>query len=142
MANSTATGFSATTTCRRRRTSTKKASQATATPTPSPLPTRTPSPTPAFAWQGRVVKQVNGVAGTIGVRAAGLEGHPIILRSGGWQSEPQVTGNKPELGLYATEFGGLAQGEYIVELKDLAELKVMLEGDQFLLIEFRYDFVK
>ena len=67
--------------------------------------------------------------------------NPVIVRSGGWQSAPQVTGTKPELGLYATEFGGLAQGEYIVELQDLAEIKVTLAGDQFLLVEFRYDFV-
>ncbi len=115
--------------------------QPTSTPTPTLTPTITPTPTPAFAWQGRIVERIDGVAGTIGVRAAGLEGHPVIVRSGGWESPPQVTGTKPELGLYATEFGGLAQGEYIVELQDLAEIKVTLAGDQFLLIEFRYDFV-
>ncbi|MBN1991288.1 MAG: hypothetical protein JW953_01180 [Anaerolineae bacterium] len=109
------------------------------TATPSPSPTLTP--TPAFAWQGRVVETVNGVNGTIGVRAAGLKDHPVILRSGDWQSAPQLTGTKPELGDYATEFGGLAQGEYIVALVDLAELKVTLGPDQFMLVEFRYDFV-
>ena len=109
--------------------------------TPSPTSTLTPSPTPAFAWQGRVVERVDNVAGTIGVRAAGLDKHPVILRSGGWQTGPQLTGNKPELGLYSTEFGGLAQGEYIVELVDLAEIKVVLKGDQFLLVEFRFDFI-
>jgi hypothetical protein len=115
------------------------ASISTATPTPSPTITLTP--TPAFAWQGRVVEAVDGVSGTIGVRAAGLKDHPVILRSGGWQSTPQITGTKPELGDYATEFGGLAQGEYIVELVGLAELKVSLGPDQFLLVEFRYDFI-
>jgi hypothetical protein len=113
----------------------------TATATAEPRPSLIPTPTPAFAWQGRIVERVDKVAGTIGVRAAGLDQHPVILRSGSWQSQPQLTGNKPELGLYATEFGGLAQGEYIVELVGLAELKVFLAGDQFLLIEFRYDFV-
>ena len=84
---------------------------------------------------------VEQAAGAIGVRAAGLKDHPVILRSGGWQSPVQLTGTKPELGEYATEFGGLAQGEYIVELVDLAKLKVALGPDQFLLVEFRYDFV-
>jgi len=111
----------------------------TATPTPSP--TITPTPTPAFAWQGQVVEIVNGVSGTIGVRAAGLKDHPVILRSGNWQAGPLLTGTKPELGDYATEFGGLATGEYIVELVDLAEMKVELGPDQFILVEFRYDFV-
>ncbi|MBN1217873.1 MAG: hypothetical protein JXM69_03005 [Anaerolineae bacterium] len=111
------------------------------TATSTPAPTITPTPTPAFAWQGRVAETVNGVIGTIGVRAAGLKDHPVILRSGGWQSSPQLTGTKPELGDYATEFGGLAPGEYIVQLVDLAELRVTLEPDQFMLVEFRYDFV-
>jgi hypothetical protein len=109
--------------------------------TPTATPTVISTPTPAFAWQGRIVERVDGVAGTIGVRAAGLEGHLVIVSSGSWQSPPQLTGTKPELGLYATEFGGLHEGEYVVELQDLAELKVFLKGDQFLLIEFRYDFV-
>ncbi len=122
----------------------------TSTPTPrvivstatsTPTPTITATPTPAFAWQGRVVETVNGVSGTIGVRAAGLKDHPVILRSGDWQAGPLLTGTKPELGDYATEFGGLAQGEYIVELVGLAEFKVTLGPDQFLLVEFRYDFV-
>jgi hypothetical protein len=114
-----------------------------AAPKPMVMPTTTamPSPTPAFAWQGQIVETVENVAGAIGVRAAGLEDHPVILRSGSWQSPVQMTGTKPELGQYATEFGGLAQGEYIVELVDLAQLKVNLGPDQFLLVEFRYDFV-
>ena len=111
------------------------------TATPFPTPTVTPTPTPAFAWQGRIVQTQNGVVGTIGVRAAGLKDHPVILRSGPWQSQPQLTGTKLELGEYATEFGGLSQGEYIVELVDLAELKVYMESGQFMLVEFRYDFV-
>jgi hypothetical protein len=109
----------------------------TNTPSPTPFPTSTP----AFAWQGRVVDTVDLVIGTIGVRAVGLKDHPVILRSGDWQSEVQLTGSKPELGEYAVEFGGLAQGEYIVELVDLAETRVTLGPDQFLLVEFRYDFV-
>lgn len=119
---------------------------ATATPrptlTPSPSPTLTLTPSPAFAWQGRIVEEVNGVVGTIAVRAAGLENHPVIVRSsGGWESPIQLTGSKPELGEYATEFGGLSPGDYIVELVDLAKFEVNLGGGQFLLIEFRYDFV-
>lgn len=109
------------------------------TPTWTPFPTRTA--TPAFAWQGRVIQVVDQVIGTIGVRAVGLQDHPVILRSGDWQSQVQLTGTKPELGDYATEFGGLAQGDYTVELVGLAELKVNLGPDQFILVEFRYDFV-
>ena len=80
-------------------------------------------------------------AGTIGVRAAGLKDHPVILRSGGWQSTPQLTGTKVELGDFATEFGGLGQGEYVVELVSLAHLTVTLEAGYFMLVEFRYDIV-
>ena len=80
-------------------------------------------------------------AGTIGVRAAGLKDHPVILRSGGWQSEPQLTGTKEELGDYATEFGGLGPGIYVVELVSLEQLTVTLESGYFMLVEFRYGVV-
>jgi hypothetical protein len=79
--------------------------------------------------------------GVIGVRAAGLKDHAVVLHSGVLQSQPQLTGTKVELGEYATEFSGLAQGEYTVELVNLAELKVNLAPGQFILVEFRYDFV-
>jgi hypothetical protein len=125
--------------------------QPTATATPIPLvlapPTATATPmptatlTPAFAWQARVVESTYIGSGSIGVRAAGLKEHPVVLRSGDWQSPPQLTGSKVELGEYATEFGGLAPGEYIVELVDLAQLKVSLLPGEFMLVEFRYDFV-
>jgi hypothetical protein len=110
-------------------------------PPPTFTPTPSPTATPVFAWQGRVAETVNDVIGTIAVRAAGLKDHPVVLRSGDWESPVQLTGTKPELGDYATEFGGLAQGEYIVELVDLAELKVNLGPNQFLLVEFRYELV-
>jgi hypothetical protein len=87
------------------------------------------------------VETQNGVVGTIAVRAAGLKDHPVIIRSGPWQSQPQLTGTKPELGEYATEFGGLATGGYLIELVDLAEMTVNLEPGQFMLVEFRYGFV-
>ncbi len=110
---------------------------ATPTATATPMPT----PTQAFAWQGRIVESAYIGAGAIGVRAAGLRDHPVVVRSGNWQSPPQLTGTKVELGEYATEFGGLAPGEYVVELVDLAEMKVNLLPGEFMLIEFRYDFV-
>jgi hypothetical protein len=44
-----------------------------------------------------------------------------------------------ELGEYATEFGGLGPGEYVIELVNLAELKVKLQSGEFMLVEFRYD---
>jgi hypothetical protein len=130
-------------------------SSLTPTPTPALLevasdavlpatatPTVTLAPTPALAWQGRVVETVNGVAGAIGVRAVGLKDHPVILSSGSWQSQVLFTGTKAELGDYAVEFGGLAQGEYTINLVDLAELTVNLGPNQYMLVEFRYDFVQ
>jgi hypothetical protein len=119
---------------------------ATATPLPprptaTPTATVTPTPTTALAWQGRIVQVTDEVAGAIGVRAAGLKDHPVILRSGGWQSPAQLTGAKPELGEYAVEFGGLAQGAYIVELVNLADFTVNLGPGQFVLVEFRYEAV-
>lgn len=108
---------------------------------PSPTSLPPPTPTPAFAWQGRILESDYTGAGAIGVRAAGLKDHPVVLRSGGWQSQPQLTGTKVELGEYATEFGGLAPGDYIIQLVDLAEIKVTLPPGEFMLVEFRYDFV-
>lgn len=118
---------------------TSPAQPAPATETPTPLPTLTP--TPAFAWQGRVIQRDVIGAGAIGVRAVGLKDHPVIIRSGSWQSPPQLTGTKPELGEFATEFGGLSPGEYQIELVDLATVTVNLAGGEFLLVEFKYDFV-
>ncbi|MFN8459212.1 MAG: hypothetical protein U0401_31940 [Anaerolineae bacterium] len=114
----------------------------TFTPTPIPTPTRTPTATPVYAWQGRIIQTQEGVVGTIAVRAAGLKDHPVVIHSGPWQSSPQLTGTKPELGDYSTEFGALATGEYIIDLVDLAQLKVTLEPGQFMLVEFRYELVK
>ncbi len=117
---------------------TRPSSSFVVTTTATPRPSATP--TPALAWQGRIVEIQNGVVGTIAVRAAGLKDHPVIIRSGPWQSPPQLTGTKPELGDYATEFGALATGEYTIELVDLAEMTVNLGPGQFMLVEFRYDF--
>lgn len=114
----------------------------TFTLTPIPTATRAPTPTPAYGWQGRIIQTQDGVVGTIAVRAAGLKDHPVVLRSGPWQSQPQLTGTKPELGEYSAEFGGLATGKYTVELLGLAQLEVNLGPGQFMLIEFRYDLVK
>lgn len=119
----------------------------TVTPTPSPTNTPTAIPiflpqataTPEYAWQGRIVEIAQTGAGTIGVRAAGFKDHPVVLRSGGWESQPQLTGTKVELGDYSTEFGGLGPGDYTVVLVDLAELEITLEPGQFILVEFRYD---
>jgi len=110
-------------------------------PTPTAMLTPTSTATPAFAWQGRIVESTYIGTGAIGVRAAGLKDHPVILHSGDWRTPPQLTGTKAELGQYATEFGGLAPGEYIIELVDLAELKVKLLPGEFMLVEFRYDFI-
>lgn len=114
----------------------------TFTPTLIPTPTRTPTATPVYAWQGRIIQTQEGVVGTIAVRAAGLKDHPVVIRSGPWQSPPQLTGTKPELGDYSTEFGALATGEYIIDLVDLAQFEVTLQPGQFMLVEFRYELVK
>lgn len=112
---------------------------AVALPTPTLTPAPTFTPTPVFGWQGRVVETTVAGVGTIGVRAAGLKDHPVVLHSGSWQSDPQPTGTKPELGDYATEFGGLPPGEYVVELIGLATFNITLDGGQFVLVEFRFD---
>ncbi len=111
---------------------------------PTPTPTvampaiPTASPPPILAWQGRVVNRTVTGAGALGVRAIGLKEHPVIIRSGGWQSVPQLTGTKPELGDYATEFGGLAQGDYDIELVDLATFKVQVGSGESVLVEFQF----
>lgn len=112
----------------------------TATPLPTAIltPTLVVTPTPAFEWQARIVESGFSGAGAIGVRVIDVKDQPIILSSGDWQSQPQLTGSKPEHGDYAVEFGGLAQGEYIIELVDLAEYRVRLEAGQFILVEFDY----
>jgi hypothetical protein len=108
---------------------------------PTPVPTDTPvaTATPAFAWQGRIVESRPIGGGVIAVRAVALKDHPVILRSGTWQSATQFTGSKPELGEHSTEFGALGPGRYVVELVDLAEFAVDLPSGQFILVEFRYD---
>ena len=99
----------------------------------------TPAPTAALTWQGYIVETAQPGIGAIGIRAVDLKDHPVILKSGNWQSPPQLTGTKVELGDYSAEFGGLGPGEYLVELVDLAELRVTLEPGQFILVEFRPD---
>jgi hypothetical protein len=111
--------------------------QPTATETPLPLPT--PTPTATLTWQGYIVETARPGIGAIGIRAVGLKDHPVILQSGNWQSPPQLTGTKVELGDYSAEFAALGPGEYLVELVDLAELRVNLESGQFILVEFRPD---
>jgi len=64
-----------------------------------------------------------------------LKDHPVILYSGGFQSQPQLTGTKPELGDFSTEFGGLGPGDYIVELVGIAEFEVRLDSGEFVLVD-------
>lgn len=110
-----------------------------ATPVPA-TPTLAPTPTPARGWVGRVVQDDAGVGvGTIVVRALGLKDHPVILRAGPWSTRG-LTGNKPEYGEDAVEFGGLGPGDFTLELEGLsAALPVNLRPGGFLLVEFRYD---
>lgn len=101
-------------------------------------PTLVATPTPAFEWQVRVVETAPSGVGSVGVRVVDRRDQPVILRSGDWSSEPQLTGSKPEHGDYAVEFGGLSPGDYIIELVDLTEHPVRLEPGRFILIEFDY----
>ncbi|MCB0172475.1 MAG: hypothetical protein KDJ97_18160 [Anaerolineae bacterium] len=112
----------------------------TVAPSPTiPLtPTVVITPTPAFEWQARIVETGFSGAGAIGVRVIDVKDQPVLLKSGDWQSQTLLTGSKPELGNYAVEFGGLAQGEYTIELVDLTEYRVQLESGQFVLVEFDY----
>ncbi len=107
------------------------------TPTPTAIPLPSVIPTPELVWQGRVAERTQTGAGTIGVRAVYLNDHPVILYSGGFQFEPQLTGTKPELGNFGTEFGGLGEGDYVVELLNLAKLKVTLGPGEYILVEFQ-----
>ncbi|MCB0208837.1 MAG: hypothetical protein KDJ52_05895 [Anaerolineae bacterium] len=112
----------------------------TALPSPTVVitPTVAITPTPALEWQARIVETGFSGAGAIGVRVVDLKDQPIVLSSGDWSSQPQMTGSKPELGNYAVEFGGLAQGDYIIDVVDLAQYRVSLEPGQFVLVEFDY----
>ena len=107
-------------------------------PTVAITPTLVITPTPALEWQARIVETGFSGAGAIGVRVVDVKDQPIVLSSGDWKSQPQMTGSKPELGNYAVEFGGLAQGEYIIDVVDLTEYRVSLEPGQFVLVEFNY----
>ncbi|MFQ5613374.1 MAG: hypothetical protein ACE5H9_14705 [Anaerolineae bacterium] len=112
--------------------------QPTPTARPTATPTIAPTPTPAFAWVGRVVEESQNAPGTLAVLALGLKDHPVVVRSGAWQTRG-LTGTKPEHGDFAVEFGGLPPGEYVVELAGLAEMTVDMKPGQFVLVEFRYD---
>jgi hypothetical protein len=109
-------------------------------PTGTPSPTVTTTPTSARGWVGRVVQDDAGVGvGTIVVRTPGLKDQPVILRSGAWMLRG-VTGNKPEYGENALEFGGLGPGDYSLELEGISgPTPVHLRPGGFLLVEFVYD---
>jgi hypothetical protein len=117
----------------------------TLTPTPQVQEEASPSPTPAphYIWQGRIVRQdappAGAYLGAIAVRVAGVKGQTVELSSGGWQARG-ITGNKPEYGEYATEFGGLHGGTYYVALPgvEYEPLAVNLAGGGFALVEFTY----
>jgi len=110
-------------------------------PTSIPIPLPTATPTPELVWQGRIVERTETGAGTIGVRAIYLKDHPVILYSGGFHSEPQLTGTKPEIGDFGAEFGGLGPGDYTVDLVGIAEFELTLEPGEFVLVEFWEDVV-
>jgi hypothetical protein len=106
------------------------------TPTATPLPPPTFTPTPALAWFGTVAESYDHPGQTLVVRAP-LGDHPVIIKSGPWQAEGR-TGSKLEYGDGAVEFSGLSPGEYIIVLVNLAEFRVTLPPNHFMLAQFVY----
>ncbi|HEY84658.1 MAG TPA: hypothetical protein G4N96_06060, partial [Chloroflexi bacterium] len=109
---------------------------ASATPTATATPPPTSTPTPAMAWIGEVAQNFAHPGQTLIVRAP-LGNHPVIIKSGGWQTEG-LTGAKAEYGDGAVEFAGLSPGTYIIELVGLGETSVDLEAEHFMLVQFNY----
>ena len=109
---------------------------ASATPTATASPPPTFTPTPAMAWIGEVAQNFAHPGQTLIVRAP-LGNHPVIVKSGGWQTRG-LTGTKPEYGDGAVEFAGLSPGDYIIELVGLGKISVALEAEHFMLVQFNY----
>jgi hypothetical protein len=127
----------------------------TVTPLPRPTATRQPAATPqsasvpappsqpTSAWQGRVVKRLDSLAGryfaTIAVRVVGRPaGQEVTIQSTGWSATCK-TGTKPEHGPDACEFGALNAGTYRLTPKGLGTyLDVPVGLQDFVLVEFHY----
>jgi len=117
-------------------------------PTSTPIlntPTSTPSPTPtpALQWVAAVLRHDRPSSGkvfaSIAVRVNGLRDLPVTLTSGD-TAITCVTGEKPEYGDYACEFGGLSSGTYYITARDLTPvIPVMVGQGDFVLAEFRQE---
>ena len=115
---------------------TRPPAPALATPTVTATPPPASTPTPAMVWLGEVAQNFSHPGQTLVVRAP-LGNHPVIIKSGGWQTEG-LTGAKPEYGDGAVEFAGLSPGTYIIELVGLGQTSVTLEAEHFMLVQFSY----
>lgn len=120
----------------------------TATPMPvyvpsTPTYTPSPTPTPAMQWVGAILRHDRPSSGkvftSIAVRVNGLPDLPVTLTSGD-TAITCVTGEKPEYGDYACEFGGLSSGTYYVTARGLMPvIPVMVGQGDFVLAEFRQE---
>jgi hypothetical protein len=112
----------------------------TLTTTPTPL---LPTPTPRYTWQGQIARQTSppqgAYLGSIVVQVVAVKGITVQLTSGDWHMEG-LTGNKPEYGDYAVEFGGLPGGTFHASVPALAAepFPVELPAGGFALVQFTY----
>lgn len=122
------------------------AAQVSPTSTPildTPTSTPSPTPTPALQWVGAVLRHDRPSSGnvftSIAVRVNGLSDLPVTLTSGD-TAITCVTGEKPEYGDYACEFGGLSSGTYYITARGLTPvIPVMVGQGDFVLAEFRQE---
>jgi hypothetical protein len=97
--------------------------------------------TTQLVWEGRLISDISGqtVGGTIiRVSVVGVVGLPVEVSSahGGW-STSQLSGSKPELGPYATEFAGLSPGRYVIAPEGTgATVTVEGDGTDIIVVEF------
>jgi hypothetical protein len=108
-------------------------------PTPPPPPPPTPPPA---QWVGSVRQNLGGSTPTLRVESAiavvvtGRPGLVVDIQSGGWTATC-TTGNKPEYGPNACEFGGLRASTYTITPRGLgAGVPVTVDGVGWALVQF------
>ncbi len=99
-------------------------------------------PPPATRWVGSVVQNTSSsqptehVNSAIAVAVAGRPWHQVEIRANGW-SASCTTGEKPEYGPDACEFGGLRAGTYTIVPKDLGvSVRVTVDGWGWAMVRF------
>jgi len=93
-----------------------------------------PRPRVSSGWSGKVTRNAsqvtpqNGVSSVIIVRAP-AQGLPIRIRAEGSFTALCYTGQKPELGMGACEFGGLWPGKYTLILEGAGiSVEIFVDG--------------